>query len=172
MIRSGRRVAEAAEQQRLCLCSLATREHRQQRIILCRGETLGRPGETATPGDLGFLGLLLSDRKDLPGFVASAIGPLRDYDARKNSGLLRTLEAYYETGGSLTKTKAILHVHVNTVTRRLDRITALLGDGWQTGERAPEIRVAIRLHRAGAQHWLGSDGSHRPGPGAAPTTRA
>jgi GAF domain-containing protein len=122
--------------------------------------TLGRAGETATPGDLGFLGLLLSDRKDLPGFVASAIGPLLDYDARKNSGLLRTLEAYYETGGSLTKTKAILHVHVNTVTQRLDRITALLGDGWQAGERALEIRVAIRLHRAGAQRWLGPDGSH------------
>jgi hypothetical protein len=39
---------------------------------------------------------------------------------------------------------------VNTVTQRLDRVTRLLGDGWQDGERALEIRVAIRLFLAGA----------------------
>jgi len=39
---------------------------------------------------------------------------------------------------------------VNTVTRRLDRVSRLLGDGWQDGDRALEIRVAIRLFRAGA----------------------
>jgi GAF domain-containing protein len=121
--------------------------------------TLGRTGETAAPGDLGFLGVLLSDRKDVPGFVASAIGPLLEYDARKGSDLLRTLEAYYETGGSLAKTKDVLHVHVNTVTQRLDRITDLLGDGWRAGERALEVRVAIRLHRAGARSWSDHDGS-------------
>ncbi len=124
--------------------------------------TLGRTGETAAPRDLGFLGLLLSNRKDVPGFVASVIGPLLDYDARKGSDLLRTLEAYYETGGSLTKTRDMLHVHVNTVTQRLDRITSLLGDGWKAGERALEVRVAIRLHRAGARHWSGQDDGRRP----------
>jgi DNA-binding PucR family transcriptional regulator len=115
--------------------------------------TLGRSGETAIPGDLGFLGLLLSDRKDVPGFISAAIGPVVDYDARRGTGLLRTLEAYFAASGNLTKTKDALHVHVNTVTQRLDRITRLVGDGWQSGERALEIRVAIRLYRAGAQNW-------------------
>lgn len=39
---------------------------------------------------------------------------------------------------------------MNTVTQRLDRVTRLLGDGWQDGDQALEIRVAIRLFRAGA----------------------
>jgi hypothetical protein len=115
--------------------------------------TLGRSGQAATPGDLGFLGLLLSDRKDVPGFISAAIGPVLDYDARRGTDLLRTLEAYFAAGGNLTKTKDTLHVHVNTVTQRLDRITRLVGDGWQSGERALEVRVAIRLYRAGAQNW-------------------
>lgn len=116
---------------------------------------LGRRGEAATGTQLGFLGLLLSDRKDVPAFLQSAVGPVVDYDARKGTRLLRTLEAYFEAGGSLTQTKDLLHVHVNTVTQRLDRLTRLLGDGWQQGDRALELRVALRLYRAGAQQWAG-----------------
>jgi GAF domain-containing protein len=116
---------------------------------------LGRRGEAATRGELGFLGLLLSDRKDVPTFLQSAIGPVLGYDAHKGTQLLGTLEAYFEAGGNLTRTKDLLHVHVNTVTQRLDRVTRLIGDGWQAGDRALELRVAIRLYRAGAQHWAG-----------------
>ena len=54
------------------------------------------------------------------------------------------------TRGNLSRTSSLLHLHVNTVTRRLDRVSRLLGDGWQDGDRALEIRVAIRLFRAGA----------------------
>jgi hypothetical protein len=35
---------------------------------------LGRRGEGAATEELGFLGLLLSDSKDVPGFIRSAIG--------------------------------------------------------------------------------------------------
>jgi DNA-binding PucR family transcriptional regulator len=42
-----------------------------------------------------------------------------------------------------------MHIHVNTVTQRLDRISKLLGDGWQEPERALEIQLALRLHRLG-----------------------
>lgn len=115
--------------------------------------TLGRHGEATTVGELGFLGLLLSDRKDIPRFIQSAAGPVLGYDARKGTELMRTLEAYFASNASLTRASDQLHVHVNTVKQRLDRITRLLGDGWQDGERALEIRVAIHLHRAGAQHW-------------------
>jgi sugar diacid utilization regulator len=117
--------------------------------------TLGRRGEAATLGELGFLGLLLSDRKEVPGFIESVIGPLLGYDARRGSELVRTAETFFDCGGSQTATKDILRVHVNTVTQRLDRVTRLLGDGWQRGERALEVRLAIQLHRAGAQLWDG-----------------
>lgn len=79
------------------------------------------------------------------------IGPLIGYDARRRSELVRTVETYVDCGESLTATKGALHVHVNTVTQRLDRVTRLLGEGWQRGGRALEVRVAIHLYRAGAQ---------------------
>lgn len=116
---------------------------------------LGRHGDAATPRDLGFLGMLLSDRKDVPGFIQAAIGALIDYDARKGTELVRTVEAYFCAGGNLTRTKNALHVHVNTVTQRLERVSQVLGEDWQHGERALEIRIAVHLHRIGADQWAG-----------------
>ena len=114
---------------------------------------LGRRGGTATPHDLGFLGMLLSDRKDVQGFIQAAIGDLIGYDARKGTELVRTVEAYFSAGGNVTKTKDTLHVHVNTVTQRLERVSQVLGEDWQLGQRALEIRIALYLHRIGAERW-------------------
>ncbi len=114
---------------------------------------LGRRGGAATPHDLGFLGMLLSDRKDVQGFIQSAIGDLVDYDTRKGTELVRTVEAYFSAGGNVTKTKDTLHVHVNTVTQRLERVSQVLGEDWQFGQRALEIRIALYLHRIGAERW-------------------
>jgi GAF domain-containing protein len=114
---------------------------------------LGRRGGTATPGDLGFLGMLLSDRKDVPGFIQAAIGDLIDYDTRKGTDLVRTVDAFFASGSNITRTKDALHVHVNTVTQRLERVSQVLGDDWQLGRRALEIRVAAYLHRLGAERW-------------------
>jgi PucR C-terminal helix-turn-helix domain/GAF domain/GGDEF-like domain len=108
---------------------------------------LGRRGEAVTAQELGFVGMLLSDRKDVPGFVRAAIGGLVDYDARKGTDLVRTVEAYLASGSSIIRTGNALHVHVNTVTQRLERVSQLLGEDWQLGERALQIRIALHLHQ-------------------------
>ena len=41
-----------------------------------------------------------------------------------------------------------LHIHVNTVGQRLERITRLLGQGWAEPERALEVHLALRVHQA------------------------
>ncbi|MEK2474187.1 helix-turn-helix domain-containing protein [Streptomyces noursei] len=107
---------------------------------------LGREGG-ACAADLGFLGVLLGDEKDADGFVAGVLGPLLRYDERRGTALVRTLEAYFGCGGSLTRAKDELHVHVNTVVQRLDRVQALLGEDWNSPERALELQIALRLHR-------------------------
>ena len=107
---------------------------------------LGRIGDAASAGDLGFVGLLLGGGK-VPGFVEHTLGPVLDYDARRSTDLLRTLEAYFACGGNLMRAKDRLHVHVNTVTQRLDRIAKLLGPDWQSPDRALELQLALRLHR-------------------------
>jgi DNA-binding PucR family transcriptional regulator len=107
---------------------------------------LGRIGDAASAGDLGFVGLLLGGGQ-VPGFVERTLGPVLDYDARRSTDLLRTLEAYFACGGNLMRAKDRLHVHVNTVTQRLDRIAKLLGEDWLSPDRALELQLALRLHR-------------------------
>ncbi|MGA8978635.1 MAG: helix-turn-helix domain-containing protein, partial [Pedococcus sp.] len=43
-----------------------------------------------------------------------------------------------------------LHVHVNTVSQRLERISALLGPHWQQPDPALELQLALRLRRLSA----------------------
>ncbi|WP_443078951.1 helix-turn-helix domain-containing protein [Streptosporangium sp. NBC_01495] len=108
---------------------------------------LGRAGEGAGARELGFVGLLVGEGRDIGAFLASALGPVIDYDARRGTALVQTLTAYFGMGGSLSRTSEALHIHVNTVTQRLDRIGQLLGDDWQAPDRALEIQLALRLHR-------------------------
>jgi DNA-binding PucR family transcriptional regulator len=69
------------------------------------------------------------------------------YDERRGTDLVRTLDAYFACGMSPARTKDELHVHVNTVAQRLERVCRLLGDDWQSPARALEIQLALRLHR-------------------------
>jgi sugar diacid utilization regulator len=108
---------------------------------------LGRGGTGAAPADLGFLGLLLADSRDVDGFVERTIGPVIAYDTRRGTELEQTLAAYFASGMSPARTKESLHVHVNTVAQRLERVARLLGEDWQSPERALEIQLALRLRR-------------------------
>jgi sugar diacid utilization regulator len=121
---------------------------------------LGRAGDGASAAELGFVGLLVGDGRDVHGFVGRALGAVIDYDARRGTALTGTLAAYFGSGGSPSRTAEAMHIHVNTVTQRLDRIGTLLGDGWQEPERALEIQLALRLHRLGhtsTQESVGPD---------------
>jgi sugar diacid utilization regulator len=111
---------------------------------------LGRTGDGAAADDFGFLGLLLAGDRDVAGFVDRTIGPVVAYDDRRGTELLRTLDAYFACGMSPARTKDELHVHVNTVAQRLERVGRLLGDDWHTPSRALEIQLALRLHRLAA----------------------
>jgi sugar diacid utilization regulator len=108
---------------------------------------LGRSGDGAAAEDFGFLGLLLAGDRDVAGFVDRTIGQVVAYDERRGTDLVRTLDAYFACGMSPARTKDELHVHVNTVAQRLERVGRLLGDDWHSPARALEIQLALRLHR-------------------------
>lgn len=108
---------------------------------------LGRAGDGAAAEDFGFLGLLLAGDRDISGFVDRTIGRVVTYDERRGTDLLRTLDAYFACGMSPARTKDDLHVHVNTVAQRLERVGRLLGDDWQSPARVLEIQLALRLYR-------------------------
>ena len=123
--------------------------YRQARRCLDALHALGRLGEAACPADLGFAGLLLAKAhgEAVGRFVDDTIGPILRYDARRGTELTATLQAYFAHDRSPARCAAPLHVHVNTVTQRLDRIRQLLGDDWHQPERALQLQLALHLHR-------------------------
>ncbi|WP_422664580.1 helix-turn-helix domain-containing protein [Streptomyces sp.] len=106
---------------------------------------IGATGQAASARDLGFIGVLLADNHDIEGFITATIGRVIDYDEQRFTELTRTLKAYYDTGASPSQAAQRLHVHPNTVGRRLERINDLLGSDWQQPHRALEIQLALRL---------------------------
>ncbi|HEU5155716.1 MAG TPA: helix-turn-helix domain-containing protein [Streptosporangiaceae bacterium] len=108
---------------------------------------LGAIGRTASPRELGFAGFLLSDNYDAEEFIDSVLGPILELDRERSSDLIDTLEAYFDSGGSPTRAANQLYLHPNTVARRIDRISELLGPAWQDGCGALEIHLAARLYR-------------------------
>ncbi|MFB6823128.1 helix-turn-helix domain-containing protein [Streptomyces virginiae] len=117
-------------------------EARRCRTALC---ALGREGTGAALHDLGFLGVLLGDRTDLGGYVRQTLGPVLAYDTKRGTDLTHTLRAYFDAGASRSRAAEALHVHVNTVVQRLERIGSLLGTDWQRPERALELQLALRI---------------------------
>lgn len=124
------------------------RAHQEAVRCLDALTALGGAGRSAAARDLGFIGMLLGDEHDAPGFVERTLGPLLDHDAERFGNLVETLDGWFTAAGSPTRAGEILYVHPNTVSRRLERITQLLGPDWQQPERSLELQLALRLQRA------------------------
>ncbi|WBB46527.1 helix-turn-helix domain-containing protein [Verrucosispora sp. WMMA2044] len=148
---TGRPVTAGASGPSTGPASLAAAFREADRCLTALG-ALGRAGQGASSAELGFVGLLLGavdddGDADVSRFLSTTIGPVLEYDARRGTALVRTLEAYFGVGGSLARAAEQLHVHVNTVTQRLERVGQLLGADWQRPDRALEVQLALRLHR-------------------------
>jgi DNA-binding PucR family transcriptional regulator len=108
---------------------------------------LGRTGGSASADELGFFGLLVGEGRDVHTFVTATLAPVLEYDAKRGTDLVGTLQAFFDAGNSPARAAETLRVHVNTVTQRLDRVSRLLGKEWSSPERALEVQLALRLHR-------------------------
>lgn len=108
---------------------------------------LGRSGGSASADELGFFGLLVGDGRDVHAFVEATLGPVFEYDTRRRTDLVATVQAYFDAGSSPARAAEALRVHVNTVTQRLERVGRLLGKDWTSPSRALEVQLALRLHR-------------------------
>jgi DNA-binding PucR family transcriptional regulator len=63
----------------------------------------------------------------LRSFTDRLLGPLAEYDARRNAELLPTLREFLACDGSWSACAARMYLHVNTVRYRISRIEALTG---------------------------------------------
>lgn len=69
------------------------------------------------------------------------IEPLKAYDARRNSNLLRTLRVYLVTGANVSEAAERLFLHRNSMLYRLARIEELTG----LDLKDPQARLALQL---------------------------
>ena len=104
------------------LVSAAREGYREARRCVDALLALGRQGSVCDPAGLGLARLLLGTAGpgELGDFVSATIGPVLDYDERRQGALVETLQAWFAAGGSLREAGAALHVHPNTVAQRLD----------------------------------------------------
>ncbi len=120
-------------------------------------QTLGRAGEVSDPAGLGLARLVLGDNgpAELDAYLERTLGPLLAYDAERGTDLVGTLEAWFAASGRTARTAEALHVHPNTVAQRLDRVGALLGEGWRDPGAALEQQLALRLWRLSRTQGVG-----------------
>jgi DNA-binding PucR family transcriptional regulator len=84
--------------------------------------------------------------RELDRFLADTVGPLLDHDHRRGTDLVETLSAYYVHRANVAATARALHVHVNTLLKRLDRAGGVLGFDWRHDDDL-ELQLGLRLHQ-------------------------
>ena len=76
---------------------------------------------------------------------ARALAPLDELPAGQRARLVETLAAWLDAHGEARPAAERLHVHVQTVRYRLDRLRELLGDALDEPERRLELQLALRI---------------------------
>ncbi len=74
-----------------------------------------------------------------------------EYDRRKRTNLLETLEIYLECGGNVAKTSSQLEVHRNTLLQRLERLQKLCSLDLELCQHRLPLLIALKVHRLRTQ---------------------
>jgi hypothetical protein len=80
-------------------------------------------------------------------FVDQTLGPLISYDERRKGELVKTLEAYFSSDGSVKMAGAALFAHPHTVTYRLKQVEKLTGWSLRHPEDKLRLQLALRAFR-------------------------
>lgn len=121
------------------------------------GDRLDLPQQVVHARDLLVYRVLLRDEAAIADLVETVLGPLAD--ARGGADpLVRTLEAYYESGGNAAGAARRLFLSVRAVTYRLQRVQELTG--YSAGDPAHHLPLLVAVTGARLLDWP----QRRPGP--------
>lgn len=94
--------------------------------------------------------LALQDQDVLDGFRETLLSPLEEYDAAHGSDIVTTLRTFLETGGRWQDTADQLHVHVNTLRHRLERVETLTKRALDSTADRVDLWLALQVATVGA----------------------
>jgi hypothetical protein len=107
----------------------------------------GGPHRVGGPDRLSSHALLLAAVPDelRRAYRTRVLGPLLEHDHRHRTDLVSTLHAYLDCSGSWSRCAAQLHVHVNTLRYRIERIEELTGKDLRRLEDQTDLLLALRV---------------------------
>ena len=128
---------------------LSIKESFQQAKRVLEVSTVFNMKKIVAYGDLGIYNLIYSirDRNTLERYVNGKIGALLEYDKKRKSSLLITLEKFLATKSIIKRAAEELFIHVKTMEYRLKKIEGILGVDLSNAEVCLELNMAIKIYR-------------------------
>ena len=124
----------------------------EQALLL--GRALRGEGRTTAFADLGpYCFVLGQPASDLREFCDRVLGPLAADDDDRHGDLIRTLESYLQSHGSLNAVARALFLHRNTVRQRLRRIAQITGADLDNADSRLALHLAVLGRRALAEMY-------------------
>lgn len=103
--------------------------------------------DVITFDELGIFKILCQDflTEELEDFYNTTLKPLVDYDKKKSTELVKTLKAYFEYNGNLTRMSEKLYTHYNTILYRINRINEITGMNLDDPNDRLNLEIALKI---------------------------
>lgn len=100
-----------------------------------------------TYDELGIFKILCQDflTEELEDFYNGTLKSLADYDEKKSTELVKTLESYFEHNGNLKKMSDALYTHYNTILYRINRINEITGMNLDDPNDRLNLEIALKI---------------------------
>lgn len=97
--------------------------------------------------NLGIFKILCQDHieDELIKFYNTTLKPLVEYDNKKSTELVKTLEAFFENNGNLKKMSDALFTHYNTVLYRIQRINEITNMSLEDPSDRLNLEIALKI---------------------------
>ena len=98
---------------------------------------------------LGIFKILIQKNiyEEIERFYHETLDPLLQYDAKKGTELIRTLDAYFENNSNINRTSEVLFTHYNTVLYRMERIRAITGMDLNNPNDRLNLELALKVRK-------------------------
>ncbi len=84
-------------------------------------------------------------KDELQNFYNSTLRDLVEYDRKRDTELVRTLQAYFETNGNLKRMSELLFTHYNTILYRINRIQEITGKNLESENERYGLQTALKI---------------------------
>lgn len=100
-----------------------------------------------TYDELGIFKILCQDflTEELEDFYNETLKSLADYDEKKSTEIVKTLESYFKHNGNLKKMSDALYTHYNTILYRINRINEITGMNLDDPNDRLNLEIALKI---------------------------